>query len=101
MNTYNGLFDSKDSIISNFMINESNLDEVEILYSEYDYEDYSGSAWVLFRKDDMLYEVSGSHCSCNGLEGQWEPSFTTIKTLLMRPHLNKSLRQMLVNNQTT
>jgi hypothetical protein len=55
----------------------------EVLLAVYEYEDYSGDAWVLFKRDGKLYEVSGGHCSCNGLEGQWEPSETTWKTLAM------------------
>lgn len=94
MGIFNGLFDGIDSVVSNFMIDKSALDGVEILYAEYDYEDYSGSAWVLFRKDGKLYEVNGGHCSCYGLEDQWEPTLTTVKALLMRPNLAKEVREM-------
>lgn len=31
------------------------------------------SAFVLFDKGGALFEVNGSHCSCYGFEGQWEP----------------------------
>ena len=44
---------------------------VEVLLASYSYEDYSGLAFVLFRKDGELFEVNGSHCSCYGLEDQW------------------------------
>ena len=43
-------------------------EEKEILFAAYDYEDYSGSAVMLFKKNGKLYEYTGSHCSCNGLE---------------------------------
>lgn len=56
----------------------------EILLAYYCYEDYSGSAFVLFRKDGKLYEVNGSHCSCYGLEGQWSPEETSIDALHQR-----------------
>jgi len=56
----------------------------EVLLASYSYEDYSGDAFVLFRKGDKLYEVNGGHCSCHGLEGQWEPEETTVKALLHR-----------------
>lgn len=38
------------------------------------------SSWFLLRDKGTgeLYEVSGSHCSCYGFEGQWEPSATTL-----------------------
>lgn len=44
---------------------------VKVLFAYYSYENYSGYAWVLFEKNGKLYETSGSHCSCYGLEGQW------------------------------
>lgn len=49
-------------------------DEIDLIVAWYEYEDYSGSAFVIYRSkaDGLLYEVSGSHCSCFGLEGQWE-----------------------------
>jgi hypothetical protein len=43
------------------------------LYAEYNQEAYEGSAFVLFIEEDRLYGVYGSHCSCMGLEDQWEP----------------------------
>lgn len=50
---------------------------------------YSGSAVVIFRRDDKLFEVHGSHCSCMGLEEQWEPEETTIEALRMRSPYNQ------------
>lgn len=56
-----------------------------VLWATYTYENYSGSAHVIFEKDDgKLFEVYGSHCSCNGLEGQWEPGFVTWGALALR-----------------
>lgn len=52
-----------------------------MLFASYEYADYAGDAFVLFRKDGKLYEVNGGHCSCYGLEGQWEPEETTIEAL--------------------
>jgi hypothetical protein len=57
---------------------------VKILFASYTYENYSGSAFVLFAKDGKLYEVNGSHCSCYGLEGQWVPEETVLKELVNR-----------------
>lgn len=41
------------------------------------------SSWFLLRDraSKALYEVSGSHCSCYGFEGQWEPSLTILEYL--------------------
>lgn len=57
---------------------------VEVLLASYSYENYSGSAFVLFRRDGKLYEVNASHCSCYGVEGQWQPEETTKELLMIR-----------------
>jgi hypothetical protein len=56
----------------------------EILLAWYGSGDYAGSSCVLYRLGRTLYEVNGSHCSCNGVEGQWEPEETTTTALKMR-----------------
>lgn len=58
----------------------------EILVAEYTYEDYSGSALVLYERGGRLYEVQGGHCSCYGLEDQWSPEETSWAAIAMRPH---------------
>jgi hypothetical protein len=63
---------------------EDFLDGYEVLLAYYSYEEYTGEAFVLLRKDGKLYEVNGSHCSCYGLEGQWEPEETTVASLTHR-----------------
>lgn len=45
----------------------------EVLLAYYSYEDYSGSSYVFYRNGDKYYYNHGGHCSCYGLEGQWEP----------------------------
>ena len=57
-----------------------------ILFATYEVEGYEGSAWVLFYDEEKkkLFEVNGSHCSCMGLEGQWEPEETTLEALAFR-----------------
>lgn len=55
--------------------------DIDVLFASYTYRDYEGDAFVLFRKDGKLFEVNGGHCSCYGLEGQWEPEETTIEAL--------------------
>lgn len=69
---------------SDFQIEESALDGLNILLATYTYEDYSGDAFVLFEKGGKLFEVNGGHCSCYGLEGQWGPEETTSEALLAR-----------------
>lgn len=42
----------------------------------------SSSYFLLRKKDDgKLYEVRGSHCSCYGFEGQFEPEEATVEYL--------------------
>lgn len=67
-------------LLSDFRIKEEDING-EILFASYTYEDYSGAATVIFRRGETLYEVHGSHCSCYGLEDQWEPEETTIEAL--------------------
>lgn len=58
--------------------------DVNILFAYYLYEDYSGEAFVLFEQDGILYEVNGSHCSCYGLEEQWNPEEVVLVELKHR-----------------
>jgi hypothetical protein len=60
------------------------LQDIEVLLASYGTANYSGDAFVLYRKGGKLYEVHGSHCSCYGLEGQWGPEETTIESLRHR-----------------
>lgn len=69
-------YPKKDNYVAN--------DDIEILLAYYLYEDYSGTAFVLFKQNGKLYEVNGSHCSCYGLEGQWDPDETTVESLRHR-----------------
>lgn len=59
--------------------------EEEILFASYGGAAYEGDALVLFEKGGQLFEVHGAHCSCFGLEGQWQPEPTTWDALALRP----------------
>jgi hypothetical protein len=69
---------------SSFRIDDAALEGAEVMVASYTYEDYSGSAYVLFEKNGHLFEVHGSHCSCYGLEDQWEPEAVTREAILRR-----------------
>ena len=71
-------FCSQQQIFANAM-----AQEWKILFASYGLDCYDGKAFVLcIRHDDnTLYEVNGSHCSCYGLEDQWEPEETSVKAL--------------------
>ncbi len=60
-------------------------DDAQVLFAAYGTEEaYSGSAIVVYKvADGTLRVVEGSHCSCYGLEGQWEPTKTTSAALSM------------------
>ena len=68
--------------IDNDMKNE--MKNCKILFAWYGYCSYDGSAFVLFERDGKLYEVNGGHCSCYGLEGQWDPEETSVEVLRHR-----------------
>jgi hypothetical protein len=72
---------SKEDLERDF---EISLCDINVLFATYSYQDYNGEAFVLFEKDGKLYEVNGGHCSCYGLEGQWEPEETNILALKHR-----------------
>jgi hypothetical protein len=74
--------DGINGLQGDFQLKDGELEGVEVLFADYTYEDYEGDAYVLFRKDSKLFEVYGSHCSCYGLEDQWEPEETDIETLI-------------------
>lgn len=73
-----------DGMKSDFEIGDKELEGVNILVASYTYESYEGSAYVLFERDGKLYEVHGGHCSCYGLEGQWDPEEAEIAAVRHR-----------------
>lgn len=86
-----GGFVNKEDIAHQFAgggITEENilkeLNDSEILVASYINEAYEGYAFILYSKNGVLYEVNGSHCSCNGLEGQWSPEETNFEAISMR-----------------
>jgi hypothetical protein len=77
---YDGIFTSWADVQSNFTTNEPEPDEV--IWAAYDCADYEGSALVIYRNGDKYFTNSGGHCSCYGLEEQWEPTETTKEELI-------------------
>jgi hypothetical protein len=63
---------------------DQNPPESQIVYAGYTYEDYSGSALIVWRDDDgKWWESNDGHCSCYGLEN-FGPEETSREALLMR-----------------
>ena len=84
MERFLGNFECADDVFREFQVKKEDTEGIEILFAYYTYEDYSGNAYVLYKKDGELYDVEGSHCSCNGLEEQWEPTVTSEEALMLR-----------------
>lgn len=48
--------------------------EPRYVFAVYDTPPYEGSAEIIYSDDGKkFFMASGSHCSCFGLEGQWQP----------------------------
>lgn len=89
---YFGNWSTKQNVMDRFQISEDDLKGCNIIYADYACKSYDGWCIVLFRKNRKLYEVIGSHCSCYGLEGQWEPQETTVAALrVSNPDIAKKL----------
>ena len=83
MTMYYGWFDGQDDMVNAFKVGPDALHGCEVLFAAYD-GDYDGEALVVYRQDGVLYEVNGSHCSCYGLEDQWEPEEASVAALRHR-----------------
>ena len=67
MNKYLGDWDCREDLENDFEIKLN--EDINIIVACY--VNYSGQAIVLFERNNKVYFVEGSHCSCYGLEGQW------------------------------
>lgn len=61
-------------VVAEFAITGSETVEPDAVFATYERPPYEGYALVAYRRGDKAYLVEGSHCSCFGLEGQWEPT---------------------------
>lgn len=62
-------------MLEEFEVPSEVLDGCTIIWARYQADSYEGEwACLYLGPDGELYWVEGSHCSCCGLEGQWEPS---------------------------
>lgn len=76
-------FDSEESMLKEFAIDKSVIKGYKVLLASYTYECYEGSAFVLMRDKltKELVTVYGSHCSCYGLEGQFDIEKSSIEQI--------------------
>ena len=75
-------FDDDADVFGAYDVNTR--DGINILIADYVYADWSGSSKVIFERDGKYYEVHGSHCSCYGLEGQWDEEEVFLPALRYR-----------------
>jgi hypothetical protein len=78
-----GWFENEKDVTQGFSISPDALEGCTVLFAAYD-GDYDGQALVVFRRNDQLFEVNGGHCSCYGLEDQWDPELTSVEALRHR-----------------
>lgn len=72
MNTHYYGFDNWSDVIAQF--NAPEMPEPELVYAVYSTPAYEVAADVVYRQDGKWFHNSGGHCSCYGLEDQWEPT---------------------------
>lgn len=60
-------------------------ENLHIFFSYYEYEDYSGFGYLWGYDSDLdtFFYNSGSHCSCYGLEGQWDIEYNTYEEMIV------------------
>ncbi len=83
LNVFLGNWEDEEDVKREFALDDE-LNGAFILLAHYEIDGYEGSAFVLFERDGKIYEVNGSHCSCNGLEDQWGPEETSVDALTHR-----------------
>ena len=81
-----GQWTNVDQIFDDYQVTEDDRPYCKIILGYYIYESYQGDSFVLFldSRDNKLYEVNGSHCSCYGLEDQWKPELVDLESLSHR-----------------
>lgn len=93
-------FADKESITNDFSVTPDVLENAFVIHAEYNYGDYCGDAHVLFVRGGKMYEVHGSHCSCYGLEDQWDEEETFPEAAIKQSCFqnNELLQNMLKDN---
>jgi hypothetical protein len=69
---YFGQFQDWSDVVSNFNLDRSTL-EPKYVWASYNGGSYDGYSAVVFFDEGEWKLVTGSHCSCYGLEGQFDP----------------------------
>lgn len=77
---FEGEFADEEDVFLMFNVKDKDRVGVNIIFASYAYECYEGYATVIFERGGKLYENYGSHCSCYGLEDQWQPEEIDVET---------------------
>lgn len=78
---YHEDFKSWKDVSSQFRLSDSVREPTKI-WAQYEIDGYDGCADVVFKVGRKWYHVKASHCSCYGLEGQWEPEELDVELFL-------------------
>ena len=73
-----------DAMLADFEEGPSALEGADLIFAAYWQPPWEGSALVYFERGGELFEVDAGHCSCNGLEGQWNPKPASWNYVLKR-----------------
>ena len=76
---FKGEFGGLQDVVEMFDLSPKQATELlkaDRIFAAYETEPYQGSAIVVWQIGNQWWEVHASHCSCHGLEGQWEPEAT-------------------------
>ena len=75
-------------IVADYEVDRAVVDKFDILvaYESVGSWGCDSSSWFLLRDRETgkLFEINGSHCSCYGFEGQFEPEETNVAALQHR-----------------
>lgn len=72
----NSIFDGFNDwadVMSEFDVKEQEPAPDHVLLAWYGGGSYEGDAIVIYRRGPEYFINEGGHCSCYGLEGQWDP----------------------------
>ena len=93
-------WENKDEeyIFDDFEVEKEERD-VNILFATYNYESWTGDAFLIVEKDGKLFEVHAWHCSCYGLEEQFtleETNVEAIEHYINKGHFGHGYRNELI-----
>lgn len=92
MSVYRNRWKSWKDVAGDFQITLPEPEEV--IFADYTHADCCGDAFVVYREGDKYFTVTGSHCSCYGLEDEWKteeyPSLDFLIEVLTKGFLRNS-----------